>query len=224
VDIGTLDLIGRVTVAAVAGAVIGLERELREHNAGVRTHALVAIGAAVFTLAGAYGFSDVPTGPNVDPARVAAQVAAGIGFIGAGAILKIGVNVRGLTTAGTLWMAAALGLAAGAGAYALTAAGAIAVLVVVVGLDWVKIPLFNQATIVVEYEPGHGTMSRILAELEDAGTDPGKLRMRDDDSVPGGRRTVGVRVRLRDEEEFDRIAAVLRGLPEVHAVHWSRDT
>ena len=223
-EIDTLDLIGRVATALVVGAAIGLEREIRDHNAGLRTHALVAIGAALFTLAGAYGFTDIPHGPNVDPARVAAQVAAGIGFIGAGAILKIGLNVRGLTTAATLWMAAALGVAAGAGAYLLAAVGAAAVLIVVVGLDLVKIPLLNGAVITVEYQPGHGTLGRIMAELENAGADPGRLSLADDASVPGGRRTVGIRVRLQDEHQFDRIAEPLRELPEVFVVRWERDT
>src|SRR5947209_16104021 len=90
---------------------------MRAHAAGVRTHALVAVGAALFTVAGAYGFADVPHGSNVDPARIAAQVASGVGFLGAGAILRQGIGVRGLTTAATLWLAAALGLASGAGAY-----------------------------------------------------------------------------------------------------------
>src|SRR3954453_12189819 len=101
----------------IAAVLVGLEREVRGHVAGSRTHALVAVGAALFTIAGAYGFTDVPHGPNVDPARIAAQVASGIGFLGAGAILRQGLGVRGLTTATTLWLAAALGVASGAGAY-----------------------------------------------------------------------------------------------------------
>ena len=78
-DIEALDLIGRVATALGAGAALGLEREIRERNAELRTHALVAVGAALFTLAGAYGFQDIARSENVDPARVAAQVAAGIG-------------------------------------------------------------------------------------------------------------------------------------------------
>src|SRR4051794_19328987 len=107
----------RLGVAALAGLTLGFERELRARAAGLRTHALVAVGAALFTIAGAYGFADIPRGPNVDPARIAAQVASGIGFLGAGAILRQGYGVRGLTTAATLWLAAAIGGAAGAGAH-----------------------------------------------------------------------------------------------------------
>src|SRR6476659_10335266 len=100
----------RIGAAGGCGALIGLERESRNQLAGIRTHALVAAGAAVFTLAGAHGFPELTRGPNVDPMRVAAQIASGIGFIGAGAILREGATVRGVTTAASLWAAAALGL------------------------------------------------------------------------------------------------------------------
>src|SRR3954465_14920409 len=119
--LSTLELSLRIGIAMIAAVLLGLEREVRCHPAGSRTHALVAVGAALFTIAGAYGFTDVPHGPNVDPARIAAQVASGIGFLGAGAILRRGLGVRGLTTATTLWLAAALGVASGAGAYAAVA-------------------------------------------------------------------------------------------------------
>ena len=100
-------------MAAGLGAAIGVERELREREAGIRTHLIVAVGAALFTLVGAYAFH----GSNVDDSRVAAQVVTGIGFLGAGAIIREGLSVRGLTTAGSLWVVAATGMAAGAGYY-----------------------------------------------------------------------------------------------------------
>src|SRR4051812_25543745 len=114
-DLPLFELVLRFGVAAAAAMVLGLEREVRGHVAGVRTHVLVAVGAALFTIAGAYGFADLPRGPNVDPARVAAQVASGVGFLGAGAIMRRGLGVRGLNTAATLWLAAALGVAGGGG-------------------------------------------------------------------------------------------------------------
>lgn len=221
-EIDSLDLIARVATAVALGALIGLEREIRGQVAGLRTHALVATGAALFTMAGAYGFQDIARGDQVDPARVAAQVATGIGFIGAGAILKIGLTVRGLTTAATLWMAAALGVAAGSGAYLLAAVGAGAVLAVVVGLNLVKIPLANRATLTVAYEIGHGTLGRILAELENAHAEPGRLHLSDDFTEAGGRRTASIRVRIVDESHFEGVAAVLRELPEVTSVRWER--
>ncbi len=101
-----LDVLIRILVAAVLGGIIGLEREIREHTAGFRTHILVSVGAAAFTLASSYGLE----GTGLDPNRISAQVVTGIGFLGAGAIIRYGVSVRGLTTAASLWTVAALGL------------------------------------------------------------------------------------------------------------------
>ena len=111
----------RLTVAAVLGGAIGFERELRERQAGLRTHLLVSVGSALFTLVSAYGFHEflVNGGGLVrtDPTRIAAQVVTGVGFLGAGAIIRQGLSVKGLTTAATLWLSAAIGMAAGAGYY-----------------------------------------------------------------------------------------------------------
>jgi putative Mg2+ transporter-C (MgtC) family protein len=103
----------RLTVAAALGGSIGLERELRERQAGLRTHLVVCVGSALFTLVSAYAF----VSPKVDPTRIAAQIVSGIGFLGAGAIIRQGLSVRGLTTAATLWLVAAIGMASGAGYY-----------------------------------------------------------------------------------------------------------
>src|SRR6059058_2651184 len=153
----------RIGVAGGCGALIGLEREPRNQLAGIRTHALVAAGAAVFTLAGAFGFSDIHRGPNVDPMRVAAQVASGIGFIGAGAIIRDRGSVRGITTAAALWTSAALGVAAGAGLWWVAAAGAVVTLLVLVALRPLSTRVLTPfatplRTIDVEYQKGHGTM------------------------------------------------------------------
>src|SRR5919109_3383587 len=111
----------RLVVAACLGGAIGFERELREREAGLRTHLVVCVGSALFTLVSAYGFREfLVNGGSVvraDPTRIAAQIVSGIGFLGAGAIIRQGLAVRGLTTAATLWVVAAIGLAAGAGYY-----------------------------------------------------------------------------------------------------------
>ncbi len=111
----------RLGVAAVLGGAIGLERELRDREAGLRTHMLVSMGAALFTIVSAYGFHEfLVNGGNLvrtDPTRIAAQVVSGVGFLGAGAIIRQGFSIRGLTTAATLWVVAAIGMAAGAGYY-----------------------------------------------------------------------------------------------------------
>lgn len=109
----------RLVVAAGLGGAVGLERELRERQAGLRTHLVVCVGAALFTLVSAYGFRDVVEQGRVvvDPTRIAAQIVSGIGFLGAGAIIRQGLSVKGLTTAATLWLVAAIGMAVGAGFY-----------------------------------------------------------------------------------------------------------
>lgn len=123
-DIGfQLDLSIRLLVAAALGAGLGLEREMHGHPAGMRTHMLVSLGSAIFTILSIYGFGHVSGGAATDPSRIAAQVVTGIGFLGAGAIVKFGPNIRGLTTAGSLWVVASVGIAAGAGAYFVAVAG-----------------------------------------------------------------------------------------------------
>jgi putative Mg2+ transporter-C (MgtC) family protein len=129
-----LDLALRLTVGLVLGAIIGFERELHHQPAGFRTHSLVSLGAALFTVVSAYGFS----GDLVDPTRVAAQIVSGIGFIGAGTILQYRGHIRGLTTAASLWSVAAIGTSAGAGLYSVALVGTILILVVLSILDWVE--------------------------------------------------------------------------------------
>lgn len=110
----------RILFGLVLGACVGLERQWRAGLAGLRTNALVSIGAALFVVMGAYGFS--PDG-SADPTRVAAQVVSGIGFLGAGVMIREGLNIRGLNTAATLWCSAAIGCLAGTGMYLIAAAG-----------------------------------------------------------------------------------------------------
>jgi len=109
------DMLVRISVSFGLGGLIGLQRELESHPAGLRTHLLVSLGATLFTLAGAYGFQDFSgLTTTFDPTRVAAQVVSGIGFLGGGAIVKSGLTIQGLTTAATLWVSAAIGVAAAA--------------------------------------------------------------------------------------------------------------
>lgn len=126
-----LNLALRLTVGLVLGAIIGFERELHRQPAGFRTHSLVALGAALFTIVSAFGF----TGPMVDPTRIAAQIVSGIGFIGAGTILQYRGHIRGLTTAASLWAVAAIGTAAGAGLFVLALVGTVLILVILSVLD-----------------------------------------------------------------------------------------
>jgi putative Mg2+ transporter-C (MgtC) family protein len=120
--IGPLDLLLRLLTAAVLSGVIGINRGRLEWTAGLRTHMLVGVGAALAIIVSAFGFADVLNNPHVvlDPSRIAAQVVTGVGFLGAGTILFVERDqiVRGLTTAASLWAVASVGLAAGSGMYA----------------------------------------------------------------------------------------------------------
>jgi putative Mg2+ transporter-C (MgtC) family protein len=119
-----VDLSLRLLVAAALGLAIGFEREIHGHPAGLRTHMLVALGSGLFTVLSIRGFLGEPGTAPVDPTRIAAQIVSGIGFLGAGAILKDGIVIRGLTTAASLWATSAVGMAAGAGEYVIGAVAA----------------------------------------------------------------------------------------------------
>ncbi|MGH2429490.1 MAG: MgtC/SapB family protein [Candidatus Limnocylindria bacterium] len=129
-----LNLALRLTVGLILGAIIGFERELHRQPAGFRTHSLVSLGAALFTVVSAFGFA----GPLVDPTRIAAQIVSGIGFIGAGTILQYRGHIRGLTTAASLWSVAAIGTAAGAGLFVVATIGTLLILVILSILDRIE--------------------------------------------------------------------------------------
>jgi putative Mg2+ transporter-C (MgtC) family protein len=133
------DLVLRLLLAATLSGLLGLERELTDQPAGLRTHMLVGLGAALFAIISAFGFQAVAGSQpsqavRVDVTRVASQIVVGIGFLGGGAILKYGANVRGLTTAANLWVVAAIGTAVGIGMLAIGSATALITLVALAGL------------------------------------------------------------------------------------------
>jgi putative Mg2+ transporter-C (MgtC) family protein len=115
------EAVARLLLVSVLAGAVGVERELRDQDAGLRTHMLVGVGAALFVMAGNYAWGELVFGSQegivLDPSRVVAYVVTGVGFLGAGAILKNGGSVRGLTTAASLWVVAAIGVVVGAGEY-----------------------------------------------------------------------------------------------------------
>lgn len=119
-EINVATALFRLILAFLAGMLIGIEREAHSQPAGMRTHILITIGSALAMLLSIYIPQLYPEFQNGDPGRIAAQVVSGIGFLGAGAILRFGVNVRGLTTAASVWAMAIIGLAIGAGMYAIS--------------------------------------------------------------------------------------------------------
>lgn len=148
--ISPLEVLERLVLAAVLGGVIGLDRERREWAAGLRTHMLVSVGAALVIIVSAFGFADVLGTPNVvlDPSRIAAQVVTGIGFLGAGTIMFLQREqvIRGLTTAAGLWAVAAIGLAAGSGMYVAAVLATAIAWVIIAGLKPLERRFFNHRT------------------------------------------------------------------------------
>jgi putative Mg2+ transporter-C (MgtC) family protein len=210
-SLGWGDTLLRVAVAAALGGAIGLERELDEKAAGLRTHMLVAVGSALFTLVGAYGFADLSTG-STDPSRVAAQIVTGVGFLGAGVIFRQGFTIRGLTTAASLWIVAAVGMAAGAGYWkgAVIAAGA--ALVSLRPLEWVKervIPHRAAARMVVDLAD-EATSGEVLDTLERIGD---LLALRRE-----GKR-LEIEMRLDHDKRTHALDAV-SALPQVEEARW----
>jgi len=215
----------RVVVAAGLGGAVGLERELREREAGFRTHMLVSVGSALFTLVSAYGFHEfLVHGGNVvraDPTRIAAQIVTGIGFLGAGAIIRQGFSVRGLTTAATLWVVAAIGMASGAGYYS---AAVITTALVLFSLWPLRIFAFR---VMQRVRP---ETDRLLAQLP-AGESPAPLIERLEElggrlealeiGHEADRRTVLMDVKLPPRADAPGIVAKLSELDPVLEVRWS---
>ena len=185
------EVAGRIVLAVVLGGLIGLEREFNDHPAGLRTHISVALGAALFTIAGTYGFDEFVTdreSTNVDISveRVASNIVVGVGFLGGGAILKYGATVKGLTTAASLWVTAAIGMGAALGSYFATVVTAAALLLALVGLRaprrwiaerWIR----NRETVVIRIAPGHGTSGVVSALNTTDGISLRSLRVHDQD-------------------------------------------
>jgi putative Mg2+ transporter-C (MgtC) family protein len=169
-----LELSFRVLAAIALGAAIGLERQWRLRSAGLRTNALVSVGSALFVIVGAVGFD----AGSADPTRVAAQIVSGIGFLGAGVILRDGFNIRGLTTAATLWCAAAVGSLAGAGLLLMALAGTAAI----VATNTLLRPLSRWVNRRTQHEPlgleGDGAESGTDYVLEVVTSDKSEQRIR----------------------------------------------
>ncbi len=216
-----LEFTVRVVVAAVLGAIVGLEREVHEHPAGIRTHLLVATGSALFTVMSLGGFGAILASgdaTNLDPTRIAAQIVSGIGFLGAGAIVHSGTFIRGLTTAASLWATAAIGLAAGAG-QPILAVGVTLVVVLSLG------PLNRVVTLIRPEEQRMMELRLGLSGLESLGRVSDRLATAAVDLVAvdsrkagKGRYEVTMRVRLPARMEAGELVEALREVPDVEIV------
>ena len=159
------DIMLRLGLAILAGGVIGAEREAMRRPAGLRTHMLVAGGAALVMLLGEYVFEMYEGRADVDPTRLGAQVISGIGFLGAGTIMREGLTIRGLTTAASLWAVACLGLAAGAGFYAGTLLGTGIILLTLYALERLQNRVLDSRSVLFLFHIGCGDAAQALTDI-----------------------------------------------------------
>jgi putative Mg2+ transporter-C (MgtC) family protein len=225
-DVEWWDILVRIAVAAALTGAIGLERELRERAAGLRTHVLVGVGSALFTIVSAYAWTDFgfsnASGIVFDPTRIAAQIVTGIGFLGAGAIIRHGLSVRGLTTAAGLWVVAAIGMAAGAGYYS---AALIATGLVFVGLGplrWLEGSLLARLrrgarVLEIDLVPSRH-IGGVLAAIEQRPVRLNRVEFEDEEN----RRRVRVELDLPLGGSAEaRLVDDLAGIDDVTAVRWT---
>ncbi|MBB3113856.1 putative Mg2+ transporter-C (MgtC) family protein [Paenibacillus phyllosphaerae] len=205
----------RMVLALLLGGLIGLERELGGHFAGFRTHILVCLGSAAIVILSIYGFSEFASEPNVrmDPARLAAQVISGIGFLGAGTIMRTGLTISGLTTAASLWVVAAIGLTVGAGFYF---GAAILTLLVAVSLFF-----FNKMEkrfsrtkktrhLIIRVSKGSTCLNQVVSHLSHNGIQINKLMMETEDSSGSeGILIIRLHLKLKKTNRYEQIIAEL---------------
>jgi putative Mg2+ transporter-C (MgtC) family protein len=217
----------RLLVTAVLCGVIGFERETRDQSAGFRTHILLGLGAALFTLVSAYGFTAFTEaalqsggrGIQFDPTRIAAQIVTGIGFLGAGAIIRQGMDVRGLTTAASLWAAAAIGMAVGAGYYFGAAATTIIVIAALYLLREVRNRLLPRLR--TEFGVLNVAFSDMGSEINEVvGTlDRHSVQVRSlDVEIEGGRATYTIQLRVPPRRSMQEALQEISALSGVQRV------
>lgn len=221
VDISLGEVALRLVVAAALTGAIGLEREWRERAAGLRTHMLVGAGSALFTLVSAYGFESIVSSGTVvaDPTRIAAQIVSGIGFLGAGAIIRQGLSVRGLTTAASLWVVAAIGMSVGAGFYSAALLTTGVVLVGLGPLRWAEGYLAARRRSVGHLEvdlPPDQPLAPVLAILETRRARVQRIQL--EEAEEG--RELRIQVQLPPSVSGRELVEHLSGLDEVSAVRW----
>lgn len=217
-----------LSTAFILSAVIGIERQRRLKSAGIRTHTLVGMGAALFTLVSAFGFSNV-LGADVvlDPSRIAAQIVSGIGFLGAGVIFVRQDTVNGLTTAASIWVTAAVGMACGAGMPLVAAATTALYLVAVSALTWIgrKIPGEDRDEIVVlQYKEHRGALRAVLERATDLGFEASLNKTRRIE-MPGkvDRVEAGMKFRRKKRGPIDGLIEELSGIRGVVSVYVSKE-
>lgn len=216
--------VAALALAFVLSSLIGLEREVRQKHAGLRTHALVGTASALLVLVSKYGFTDVLAADHVslDPSRVAAQIVSGIGFIGGGVIFVRRDVVSGLTTAAAVWTTSAVGMAAGAQlpllAILLTAFYFVAVLAFPPLVHRMRRSGVGTNRVTMTYADGRGVLRRALTECTNRG-----FAVEDLDSAAAGEGTVSVVLEVRGPRPLSELAGALAEIDGVHSVSTGRD-
>lgn len=221
--------VAELGLALLLSGLVGLEREIRQKSAGLRTHTLVGVGAALFMLISKYGFTDVlePGRVVLDPSRVAAQIVTGVGFLGAGIIFVRRDSVRGLTTAAAIWVTAAIGACAGAGLPILATVTTAIYFLVAIGFPEItrRLPRSSTAisTLRVRYPDGRGILRRLLAvatargfAIDEVSTEPLGHRHSSDQSVRSA--MVEVALQIHGRGSVNDLAVELSEIPGVEAV------
>jgi putative Mg2+ transporter-C (MgtC) family protein len=247
---GFLDFTGQgwlqlaeLTLAFALSALVGLEREIRQKSAGLRTHTLVGVAAALFMLVSKYGFMNILENGRVvlDPSRVAAQVVSGIGFIGGGIIFMRRDVVRGLTTAASIWLTAALGMACGAGLPVLAVAttGGYLVIMLIFPKLVRRLPRSRRRAteIYITYEDGRELLRTVLIECTELHFAVDHVRLDRNHSFEShdeavdmadyegmeieqrpGRHTVTLRMQVKGRQPISRLIATLSEIKGLHEV------
>jgi putative Mg2+ transporter-C (MgtC) family protein len=219
------EVVLRLVLASLLCGAIGFEREIRDQPAGFRTHILLGLGAALFTLVSAYGFEPFTRaalgsgGLQFDPTRIAAQIIAGVGFLGAGAIIRQGGDVRGLTTAASLWAASAIGMSVGAGYLFGATAATVLAMATLYALRRFRSSIFS---------PLRLDSAGLELGLKDGGSTPANalqiLRRHDisissmDAEIDEEHASYKLQVRIHPSANVHAVLAELSGLPEVERV------
>ena len=210
-------------LALVLSALIGIEREVRAKSAGLRTHTLVGMGAAVFMIVSKYGFGDLigVYGVSIDPSRIAAQVVSGIGFIGGGLIFVRRDIVRGLTTAATVWVAAAVGMAAGAGLPLLAVGTTAGHFLISTGFPPLARALYRRRAEIpvlrLDYLDGQGVLRNVLSSCTEQGWAVHGLEVDRESLTEEGHRVASVTLTLAGRGNLVGLAAEIAQLPGVRA-------
>ena len=167
--IGNGELFARLAFAGFCGAIVGLERSIRRKDAGIKTHIILALGAALFMIVSQYGFSELSLSPeySADASRIASNIVTGVSFLCAGVIFVRGASVKGLTTATGIWSTAGIGMAAGAGMYGITIFATLLIVIIQILLNKVSIKIETHYSLEVEFKSTDDkSLDEIIKELQ----------------------------------------------------------